>query len=344
MKFVDEAKIQVHAGNGGNGCLSFRREKYVAKGGPDGGDGGRGGNVYCEADQHINTLIDFQYKRIYKASNGQSGSGKCKTGLSGDDLIIKVPVGTMIYAKETGELIGDLTEVGQRCLVAKGGRPGLGNVHFKSSIQQAPRKTIPGTTGESRELYLELKLLADVGLLGLPNAGKSTLIRQISAAKPKVADYPFTTLKPNLGVVNMHLGNSFVVADIPGLIEGAADGAGLGTQFLRHISRTALLLHVVDINPSDGSDPIESIQVIANELQRHSPELAAKQRWLVFNKIDCLDEADRERVLAELKQQCPDEMRIFSISAATGEGTKPLCQAIMEKIDQDKAECAEYSG
>lgn len=329
MKFVDEATIQVEAGNGGNGCMSFRREKYVAKGGPDGGDGGRGGDVYLEATTGINTLIDFRYKRLYKAKNGQPGSGKCRTGMSGEDLVIPVPVGTVIYEKNTQEFIGDLTNEGDRCLVAKGGIPGMGNVRFKSSIQQAPRKTIPGGDGEVRELYLELKLIADVGLVGLPNAGKSTLISAISAAKPKIADYPFTTLKPNLGVVDMGEGNSFVVADIPGLIEGAAEGAGLGVQFLRHISRTAMLLHVVDVM---DEDPVQSIKTISQELKNYSEELTEKVRWLVVNKIDCLSEDALETLINHIKQSCPEFEVILPISAATAKGTAELCQSVMQEV------------
>lgn len=338
MKFIDEARIHVQAGNGGNGCLSFRREKFIPKGGPDGGDGGHGGDIYVEADPHLNTLIDFRFQRSYKAKNGQPGQGKCKTGISGEDLIVKVPVGTVIYEQQTRECIGDLTEAGTRCLVAKGGRAGLGNTHFKSSVQQAPRKIIPGQPGESRDLYLELRLLADVGLVGLPNAGKSTLIRQISAAKPKVADYPFTTLHPHLGVVEVGLGQSFVVADIPGLIEGAADGAGLGTQFLRHISRSAMLLHIVDIAPMDEHDPIAAIHTIEKELALYSDDLLQKTRWIVFNKVDCLDKETLEQRLSELRLALPQESRIFAISGVTGEGTKSLCQAIIQKMSDDKLE------
>src|SRR3990167_4505981 len=268
MKFIDEAIIEVKAGDGGNGCLSFRREKYVPRGGPDGGDGGDGGSVYLVADENVNTLVDFRYQKRFEAERGHNGEGRQKTGKSGEDLVVKVPVGTLIYEADTHELIGDLTYHNQKLCVAKGGFHGLGNTRFKSSINRAPRKTTHGTPGDQRKLHLELKLLADVGLLGLPNAGKSTLIRAISDAHPKVADYPFTTLHPSLGVVRMELGRSFVVADIPGLIEGAAEGAGLGNQFLKHLARNRLLLHLVDILPVDGSNPVDNVRIIDKELEK----------------------------------------------------------------------------
>ena len=302
MKFVDEAIIKVKAGDGGNGIVSFRREKYIPKGGPDGGDGGDGGSVYLEADRGLNTLVDFRTSRYFEAERGENGRGRNQTGRSGEDLVIPVPVGTEVYDEETGELIGDLTEPGQRLKVAQGGFHGLGNTRFKSSVNRAPRQCTQGTPGEGRTLRLELKLLAVVGLLGLPNAGKSTFISAVSSARPKVADYPFTTLHPNLGVVRVDPTRSFVVADIPGVIEGAAEGAGLGIQFLKHLSRTRLLLHLVDIAPADGSDPVEAVRTIEHELARFSPELADRPRWLVCNKIDLLPEAEREARCREVVQ------------------------------------------
>ena len=334
MKFVDEATIRVQAGNGGHGALSFRREKYVERGGPDGGDGGDGGDVLLVADKALNTLADFRVARKFRATSGQGGAGRNKTGRSGDDLFVKVPCGTMVYDVDTGELIADLTDHRQSRKVAAGGRGGLGNTRFKSSTNRAPRKTTNGTPGESRHLRLELKVLADVGLLGMPNAGKSTLISAMSSARPKIADYPFTTLHPNLGVVRVGALQSFVMADIPGLIEGAADGAGLGIQFLKHLQRTSLLLHVVDIAPPDaGRDPAADIEALAHELENYSTELAAKPRWLVINKIDLLsDDALREAVdslLTRLQWQAP----VFEVSAATGAGTEKLAQAIMQEIE-----------
>ncbi len=333
MKFVDEATIYVEAGKGGNGCVSFRREKYIPKGGPDGGDGGDGGSVYLIADTDLNTLADFRFERRFKAENGQPGMGKNRTGKSGQDLFIKIPVGTLVYDADTGELMGDLTEAGQTLKVAQGGFHGLGNTRYKSSTNQAPRQSTPGTPGEQRNLHLELQVLADVGLLGLPNAGKSTLIRAISAAKPKVADYPFTTLYPNLGVVRVEEHRSFVVADIPGLIEGAAEGAGLGIQFLKHLSRTGLLLHVVDVTPLDQSDPAEGVRKIEAELAKYSESLAKQPRWLILNKIDLLPPDERqgtcEKILQALHWQAP----YFMISAATGEGTERLCQEIMQYLE-----------
>ena len=335
MKFVDEATIRVIAGNGGHGCLSFRREKYVARGGPDGGDGGHGGGVYLAADSSLNTLADFRVARKFRAGNGQPGAGRNMTGKSGDDLEVRVPIGTVVHDVDTGELICDLTEEDQRQLVAEGGRGGLGNTRFKSSTNRAPRKTTKGTPGESRHLKLELKVLADVGLLGMPNAGKSTLITAMSQAKPRIADYPFTTLHPNLGVVRVGRLQSFVMADIPGLIEGAAEGAGLGIQFLKHLQRTRLLLHLVDIAPIDPDvEPAREAVAIAAELAKFSAELAEKPRWLVINKIDLLSDEDlevaREMLLEELDWQGP----VFEVSAATGAGTEALGQAVIQALEE----------
>jgi GTP-binding protein len=334
MKFVDEATVQVKAGNGGNGCLSFRREKYIERGGPDGGDGGTGGDVFLVADDSINTLVDFRVARKYRAESGQGGAGRNMTGKSGNDLEIKVPRGTVIHDVDTAELIGDLTEVGQRLKVAQGGRGGLGNTRFKSSTNRAPRKITHGTPGEARHLQLELKLIADVGLVGLPNAGKSTLIRSMSAAKPKVADYPFTTLHPNLGVVSVGPLQSFVMADVPGLIEGAAEGAGLGIQFLKHLQRTRLLLHLVDIAPLDVDvDPANSFRSIEQELIKFSADLEEKPRWLVINKTDLLPPDDlavaKDMLLSELAWDGP----VFQVSAETGEGTEALGQAVMRELE-----------
>jgi len=299
MKFVDEANIIVTAGNGGNGSASFRREKYIPFGGPDGGDGGRGGSVLLEGDSGLNTLVDFRHMRKFKAQNGQHGSGRNKTGKGGENVVIRVPLGTVITEAETGEHIGDVTEHGQQLLVAKGGRGGLGNVHFKSSTNRSPRQTVPGSAGDTFELHLELKVLADVGLLGFPNAGKSTLISTVSAARPKVADYPFTTLYPNLGVVRIDVDRSFVIADIPGLIEGAAEGTGLGIQFLKHLQRTRLLLHLVDLAPLMlDVDPVEQVRQLEQELRNFDPGLMDKPRWLVFTKADLLP-PDEARNMAE---------------------------------------------
>jgi GTP-binding protein len=346
MKFVDEATIRVLAGNGGHGCLSFRREKYVERGGPDGGDGGHGGSVYLVADSSLNTLADFRVARKFKAEVGQGGSGRNKTGRSGDDLEVKVPRGTVVHDIDTGELICDLTETGQRQKVAEGGRGGLGNTRFKSSTNRAPRKTTNGTPGEARHLRLELKVLADAGLVGMPNAGKSTLITAMSQAKPRIADYPFTTLHPNLGVVRVGRLQSFVMADIPGLIEGASEGAGLGIQFLKHLQRTRLLLHLVDIAPIDPAvEPAKEVEAITRELINFSEELAEKPRWLVINKIDLLSKEDlvvaREMLLEELDWVGP----VFEVSAATGEGTDTLGQAVMqhlELIDEEAHAVDEY--
>jgi len=335
MKFVDEATIRVQAGNGGHGCLSFRREKYVERGGPDGGDGGHGGSVYLVADKSLNTLADFRVARRFKAEGGEGGSGRNKTGRSGDDLEVMIPAGTVVHDVDTGEIICDLTEAGQRQKVSEGGRGGQGNTRFKSSVNRAPRKITKGTQGEMRNLKLELKVLADVGLLGMPNAGKSTLITAMSHAKPRIADYPFTTLHPNLGVVRVGRLQSFVMADIPGLIEGASDGAGLGIQFLKHLQRTGLLLHLVDIAPIDPSiDPADEVQAIAAELAKFSEELASKTRWLVINKIDLLTPEDlavaREMILEQLQWDGP----VFEVSAATGAGTDVLGHAVMQELER----------
>jgi GTPase len=333
MKFVDEATISVQAGNGGHGCLSFRREKFIERGGPDGGDGGSGGSVFLVAKAGTNTLADFRVARKFRAESGRPGAGKNKSGKSGEDLEVEVPCGTVVHEVDTGELIGDLTEAGQRLKVAEGGRGGLGNTHFKSSTNRAPRRTTQGTPGESRHLKLELKLLADVGLVGLPNAGKSTLIRAMSAARPKVAAYPFTTLHPHLGVISVGPLQSFVMADIPGLIEGAAKGAGLGMQFLRHLERTRLLLHVVDVAPLVADiQPADQVKAIEQELMNFSEELATKPRWLVLNKVDLLAAEDlpieRERLLQALQWDGP----AFDVSAATGAGTEQLAQAVMREL------------
>lgn len=333
MKFVDEAPIVVQAGKGGNGCLSFRREKYIERGGPDGGDGGDGGSVYLEADENINTLVDYRYKRSYNAKSGESGRGRNCTGAKGEDLILKVPVGTSVLDQATEAIVGDLTKHGERLLVAQGGFHGLGNTRFKSSVNRAPRQTSDGTEGEYKELKLELKLLADVGTLGLPNAGKSTLIRAVSAAEPKVADYPFTTLIPSLGVVKIQQHRSFVIADIPGIIEGASEGAGLGIRFLKHLTRCRILLHVVDICPIDGSDPVDSALGVARELERFSESLSQRTRWLVINKCDLVDaeEAEkREKAIVEaLNWQGP----VHRISAASQEGTQALCEDLMNHLE-----------
>ena len=341
MKFVDEATIQVTAGDGGNGCVGFRREKYIPFGGPDGGDGGDGGSVFMVADESINTLVDFRFVRRYPAQRGENGRGANCTGAKGDDLIIRVPVGTMIYDNDTDELIADLTSPGQQVRVAQGGWHGIGNARFKSSTNRAPRQATPGTTGEQRELRLELKLLADVGLLGMPNAGKSTLIRTISAARPKVADYPFTTLYPNLGVVRVGSHRSFVMADIPGLIEGAAEGAGLGIQFLKHLMRTRLLLHLVDVSPYGGSgDPIDDAQKIIAELGKYSAELVEKERWLVLNKIDQLPDEERDARCQEVIDGLGWQGPVFRISALSAAGTQDLVYRIMEHIEAQAAQRA----
>lgn len=334
MKFVDEATIKVQAGHGGNGCLSFRREKFIPRGGPDGGDGGDGGCIYLVADSSINTMIDFRFQRNYQAENGQSGAGKNCTGKRGDDLVLKVPVGTTVIDEDTDEVLGDLTENQQRMLVAQGGFHGLGNTRFKSSINRAPRQTSKGSEGELRNLRLELKVLADVGLLGLPNAGKSTFIRAVSSAKPKVADYPFTTLVPNLGVVRVEAHKSFVVADIPGLIEGAADGAGLGIRFLKHLTRTRLLLHIVDVAPFDDSDPVAAAKSIIDELGRFSPTLQMRERWLVLNKTDLLPDDERERRCQAIVDALDWQGPVFFTAAINKTGVDPICGQIMSYLDE----------
>ncbi|HEK2000406.1 TPA: Obg family GTPase CgtA [Proteus mirabilis] len=330
MKFVDEAKILIVAGDGGNGCVSFRREKYIPKGGPDGGDGGDGGDVYMVADENLNTLIDYRFTKSYRAERGENGQSRDCTGKRGQDITINVPVGTRARDLATGEIIADLTVHGQKQMVAKGGFHGLGNTRFKSSVNRVPRQRTMGTPGESREVLLELMLLADVGMLGMPNAGKSTFIRAVSAAKPKVADYPFTTLVPSLGVVRMDSHQSFVVADIPGLIEGAADGAGLGIQFLKHLERCRVLLHLIDIDPIDGSDPVENAKIIISELEKYSDKLAQKPRWLVFNKVDLLDADEAKQKAQAIVEALGWEGDYYMIAAINQEGVKKLCWDIME--------------
>jgi len=335
MKFIDEATLKVQAGNGGRGCVSFRREKFVPFGGPDGGDGGDGGHVHLQAVEGLNTLADFRIQRTYKAKNGEPGSGNDRFGHGGADITISVPIGTVVTDVDTGEQLGDLTEDGQRLLVAKGGKGGWGNTRFKSSTNRTPRKAGLGLPGEGRTLALELKLIADVGLLGLPNAGKSTLIRAVSAARPKVADYPFTTLFPNLGVVSVGPGRSFVMADIPGLIEGAAEGAGLGIRFLKHLQRTRVLLHLVDICPPDpDADPVGDARIIVAELKKFATELASKPRWLVINKIDLLEPDEVERRTRELVRRLRWKGPVYRISGATGQGTRELAQDIMGFLEQ----------
>ncbi|MDH3979780.1 MAG: GTPase ObgE [Gammaproteobacteria bacterium] len=339
MKFIDEATIDVRAGDGGNGCVSFRREKYIPMGGPDGGDGGDGGSVYLEADSSINTLVDFRHSRKFLAERGEGGKGNNCTGKSGADLVIKVPVGTLVHAEETGEEIGDLVRGGQRLLVAKGGFHGLGNARFKSSTNRSPRQSKPGTPGEKRLLQLELKLLADVGLLGMPNAGKSTLISVVSSARPRIADYPFTTLYPNLGVVELKGHRSFVMADIPGVIKGAAQGAGLGLQFLKHLARTHLLLHLVDMGPL--GDPVNDVVTIIEELQDFSADLAGRERWLVLNKMDLIPEDEQEQhcreVIAALDWQGP----VFRISSLSRQGTTELVNAVMDYLGKHRLEATD---
>ena len=333
MKFVDEAVIEVHAGKGGNGCVSFRREKYIPLGGPDGGDGGDGGSVILEGSASLNTMVDYRFTRKFRAPNGESGRGRNCTGKAGEDIVLPVPLGTTIIDEETDEILGDIQAAGDRLVVAQGGFHGIGNTRYKSSINRAPRQFSEGTLGESRTLKLELKVLADVGLLGLPNAGKSTLIRAISAAKPKVADYPFTTLVPNLGVVKVDAYRSFVVADIPGLIEGASDGAGLGIRFLKHLTRNRILLHLVDVAPFDESDPAEQALSIVRELERFSPTLAARPRWLVLNKIDLVDDetlAERRTAILEALQW---EGPVYEIAAISGRETARLTGDLMTAIE-----------
>jgi len=349
MKFVDEATIRVDAGDGGNGCVSFRREKYIPKGGPDGGDGGDGGSVYLEADTGLNTLADFRFQRVFRAQNGQKGMGSNCTGKSGEDLVIPVPVGTVVRDADTGEQIGDVVAPGQRLLVAKGGFHGLGNARYKSSINRAPRQCSPGTPGEVRSLELELNVLADVGLLGLPNAGKSTLISVVSNARPKVADYPFTTLHPNLGVVSPEPHRSFVIADIPGVIEGAAEGAGLGIQFLKHLSRTRLLLHLVDAAPLDGHDPADDVRTIASELGKFSAErggsdLGQRERWLVINKLDLLPEDQRDARCDAIVEALGWAGPVYRISAAQRSGTDALMYDILQYLESHQRDDANPGG
>jgi len=336
MKFVDEAIIKVLAGDGGNGCISFRREKFIPFGGPDGGDGGSGGSVWLVADEGLNTLVDFRHQRAFKAQRGENGMGSDMYGKGGGDTEVRVPIGTVVTNVDTDEIIGDLTEHGQRLLVAQGGKGGLGNIHFKSSVNRAPRKSTPGTPGEVRELKLELKLLADVGLLGFPNAGKSTFIRAVSAATPRVADYPFTTLHPNLGVVSLGPDQSFVIADIPGLIEGAAEGVGLGIQFLRHVARTRLLLHLVDIAPIDGSDVVEQVRAIEHELEKFDAELLDRPRWLVLNKADVLPEDERQAVAEDIVQRLGWTQPWFLVSAIARDNTLPVCQQIQRFFEAQR--------
>jgi len=334
VKFVDEASIYVRAGKGGNGCLSFWREKFVAKGGPDGGDGGDGGSVILEADAALNTLIDYRYTRSYQAESGEGGKGRDMTGPKGGDLVLTVPVGTTVIDEDTGETLGDLTRDGERLKVAQGGDKGLGNTRFKSSTNRAPRQTTKGTEGEERSLKFELKLLADVGLLGLPNAGKSTFIRSVSSAKPKVADYPFTTLVPNLGVVKVKKHQSFVIADIPGIIEGAADGAGLGIRFLKHLVRNRVLLHLVDLAPWDDITPAEAAVIAVNELHQFSPTLGARERWLVLNKIDMVPEEELEERCQSVIDALGWEGPTYRVSAISGEGAQVLCLDLMTALDE----------
>ena len=337
--FIDEAKIRVKAGDGGNGCMAFRREKFVPRGGPSGGDGGRGGDVIMEASQRHNTLIHFRYNPEHKAQRGEHGMGSNCTGLDGKSTVLQVPVGTAVYDQETGELVHDFQEPDERIIVAKGGRGGRGNQHFATSTHQAPREHELGRAGEERALRLELKLLADVGLVGYPNAGKSTLISRISAAKPKIADYPFTTLEPNLGVVTAGPGRSFVMADIPGLIEGAADGAGLGIRFLKHLQRTRVLLHLIDIAPPDpDADPVKDARTIVAELKKFAADLGAKERWLLVNKVDLLEPKEAQRRAKEIVRRLRWKGPVFLISGATGAGTPELKQAVMRYLDEHPRE------
>lgn len=345
MKFVDEAEITVTAGKGGDGSGSFRREKYIPRGGPDGGDGGRGGSVYLEGNSGLNTLADFRHQRSFKAQSGQPGSGRQKTGKSGADIHIRVPLGTIVADAQTGERIGDVTEDGQLLLVARGGKGGLGNVHFKSSTNRAPRRTVPGGKGEERALHLELKVLADVGLLGFPNAGKSTLISKVSAARPKVADYPFTTLYPNLGVVRIDVERSFVIADIPGLIEGAAEGQGLGIQFLKHLQRTRLLLHLVDLGPTAiEADPVEQVRKLEDEMQRYDESLLSKPRWLVFTKADLLADGEASEQAESAVEALGWTEPWHLISSVSGAGLRKLTGDVMNCLEDMGARQAESEG
>lgn len=336
MKFVDEAEIVVEAGNGGNGCMNFHREKFIERGGPDGGDGGDGGSIWLVADDGLNTLVDFRFQPRYRAESGAKGGKSNCTGASGKDLEVRVPVGTSVYEADTEELLGDMLTAGQRLLVARGGFHGLGNARFKSSVNRSPRKTTNGTPGEVRRLQLQLKVVADVGLLGLPNAGKSSLITAVSSARPRVADYPFTTLVPNLGVVRVGDEGSFVMADIPGLIEGASEGAGLGIRFLKHLARTRVLLHLVDVAPLDQADPADNARVIISELEQFSAVLAQKERWLVLNKMDLLPAEERDAMLDYMRAELDWQGPIFAISAVQREGTRALCEALMRAIAQQR--------
>jgi GTP-binding protein len=337
MKFFDEARIEVIAGDGGDGSAHFRREKFVPRGGPDGGDGGRGGSIIAVADTNLNTLIDYRYTRIFRAKHGEPGRGRDCNGRGAEDIVLRVPVGTVIRDAETGELLADLAANGDQALLAKGGKGGLGNLNFKSSTNRAPRQFTPGEAGERRNLEMELRVLADVGLAGMPNAGKSTLVRAVSAARPKVADYPFTTLNPSLGVVRVDMNRSFVIADIPGLIEGAAEGAGLGHQFLRHLQRTKLILHVVDFAPFDEAvDPVAEAKAIVQELKKYDPGLYKKPRWLVLNKADLLDAGERDRRAAAFVKKLRWKGPWFAVSAIQGEGTRELCFAIMEFLESSR--------
>lgn len=339
MKFVDEAFIDIAAGDGGNGCASFRHEKYKEFGGPDGGDGGRGGHVWAIADVNLNTLVDYRYARRFEAKRGQHGMGSDMFGAAGDDITLKMPVGTIITDAETGEVLYELLTPGEPVLIAKGGDGGFGNLRFKSAVNRAPRQKTPGYPGERKSLKLELKVLADVGLLGMPNAGKSTFIAAVSNARPKIADYPFTTLHPNLGVVRVGPEQSFVVADVPGLIEGAAEGAGLGHQFLRHLQRTRLLLHLVDAAPFDeGVDPVQQARAIVAELKKYDPALAAKPRWLVFNKLDMVPPEERERRVADYVRRLRFKGPVFAISALAREGLQPLVEAVYAHVSRERRE------
>jgi len=342
MQFVDEATIRVQAGNGGNGCVSFRREKFIPFGGPDGGDGAGGGSIWLVADEGLNTLVDFRHQRTYRAERGENGMGRQMAGKGGTDTFIRVPVGTVVANVETDEQIGDLTENGQQLLVAQGGRGGQGNVNFKTSTNRSPRKATLGSPGEERELRLELKVLADVGMLGFPNAGKSTFIRAVSAATPKVADYPFTTLQPHLGVVRIETDKSFVIADIPGLIEGAAEGAGLGIQFLKHVARTRLLLHMVDVAPLDGeTDPVAQIRTIEKELASFDPELLKRERWLLFNKLDLIPIEEREKTAKAIVRKLKWKQPWYLVSAIARENTWTVCLDIQRFFDEQKRDAAE---
>ncbi len=338
MKFVDEVIVDIEAGKGGNGCMSFRREKYIPLGGPDGGDGGKGGSIYVEADPNLNTLIDYRYTRRFKAQKGEHGMGSQCTGKHGEDMILRVPMGTQVFDLATNELMGEVLATHERLLIAQGGERGLGNCHFKSSTNRAPRQTVPGGIGESRRIRMELKLLADVGLLGLPNAGKSSLIRAVSAATPKVADYPFTTMHPNLGVVSAGPYKSFVMADIPGVIEGAAEGAGLGLKFLKHLTRTRLLLHIVDLAPFDEHDVAADIRLIMEELIKYSKELSEKECWLVFNKVDLLSEDEATARVAAIVKKIAWPGKIYMISALKNLETRPLVYDIMKKLETSQWE------